>query len=230
MGLISPTLPTLGQPNSTEDVDILDALTQLVNLVNGQLDGANLVAGLRADIGSSADRRRSSNMVTAAEARTSASFGLLTTPDRVSGIVLSTDGLMFIAYQALWKESVTNTGRAAVFVGANQLKKADGSGGAPQVVESGPFNRATANRYAPLSSYPEGLHTPTQDGAADATSAVTTGQIIGHDNAASGDEAGSGIICIFAAAGTYDVSVQFRAVSGTVTVKERKLWVWTRSS
>ena len=32
---------------------------------------------------------------------------------------------------------------------------------------------------------------------------------------------------VFAAAGTYDISVQFKASSGSVTVKNRKLWVWT---
>lgn len=54
-----------------------------------------------------------------------------------------------------------------------------------------------------------------------------------HDRADSRlrDIAGSanqfGFVVLFAAAGTYDVSVQFKSSSGTVTAKERKLWVWT---
>lgn len=35
MGTLSLTLPTIGQPNSTEDVDVLNALTAIQNFVNG---------------------------------------------------------------------------------------------------------------------------------------------------------------------------------------------------
>ena len=52
---------------------------------------------------------------------------------------------------------------------------------------------------------------------------VTTGQIVNVGGSASG-----GVVTVFAAAGTYDVSVQFLAVAGSVTVKERKLWVWVQ--
>lgn len=41
MGLISPTLPTLGDPNSTEDVDVRNALQAILALVNGNIDSAN---------------------------------------------------------------------------------------------------------------------------------------------------------------------------------------------
>ena len=36
-----------------------------------------------------------------------------------------------------------------------------------------------------------------------------------------------GFTFAFAAAGTYTVSVQFKASSGSVTASNRKLWVWT---
>lgn len=42
MAQINPTLPTIGQPNSTEDQDTINALTAIVALVNGGIDTANL--------------------------------------------------------------------------------------------------------------------------------------------------------------------------------------------
>lgn len=42
MGLVSLTLPTVGQPNSTEDPKINSALTALQNVINGNLDTANI--------------------------------------------------------------------------------------------------------------------------------------------------------------------------------------------
>jgi hypothetical protein len=44
MGLISITLPTIGDPNSTEDVDIRNSLATFQTLVNGNIDNANLAA------------------------------------------------------------------------------------------------------------------------------------------------------------------------------------------
>jgi hypothetical protein len=41
MGLISPTLPTIGQLNATEDADLLDALQTIVNEINGNIDSSN---------------------------------------------------------------------------------------------------------------------------------------------------------------------------------------------
>src|SRR5262245_222410 len=42
MAIISPTLPTIGQPNSTEDPDILSALTTIRDEFNGNIDNANI--------------------------------------------------------------------------------------------------------------------------------------------------------------------------------------------
>jgi hypothetical protein len=44
MGLISPTLPTIGDDRGSEEADVLNALQALLNLVNGSLDAANLAA------------------------------------------------------------------------------------------------------------------------------------------------------------------------------------------
>lgn len=45
MALINPTLPTIGQPNSTEDQDVINALTTIISAINGGLDAANIADG-----------------------------------------------------------------------------------------------------------------------------------------------------------------------------------------
>lgn len=50
MGLLNLTLPTVGQPNSTEDVDVVNAFNAIQTLLNGNLDNTNFTSGgLRAD-------------------------------------------------------------------------------------------------------------------------------------------------------------------------------------
>lgn len=45
MGLINPSLPTVGQPNSSEEPKIVTVESQLLALVNGNLEGVNLKTG-----------------------------------------------------------------------------------------------------------------------------------------------------------------------------------------
>jgi hypothetical protein len=47
--------------------------------------------------------------------------------------------------------------------------------------------------------------------------------VVGQEYTA--DYGPGGVCYVFAAAGTYDVSVQFKASSGSITAKSRKLWV-----
>jgi microcystin-dependent protein len=55
MGLISPTLPTPGQPNASEDLDVLAALTTIRDAINGGLDRENLSAALQAFVAEPGD-------------------------------------------------------------------------------------------------------------------------------------------------------------------------------
>jgi hypothetical protein len=74
-----------------------------------------------------------------------------------------------------------------------------------------------------IATSPKGL--ARLDLGAASTSYVATGQALGGGGAAN---TGVGGVChVFAAAGTYSVNVQFRSTSGTITAKERKLWVYT---
>lgn len=45
MGLINPTMPVVGQPHSTEDPKVRNALIAIRNEINGNLDAANLEDG-----------------------------------------------------------------------------------------------------------------------------------------------------------------------------------------
>ncbi len=49
MGTIVDTLPTLGQPNATEDGDVRTQLASLLTEINGLLDDANIAAGAVTD-------------------------------------------------------------------------------------------------------------------------------------------------------------------------------------
>lgn len=185
-------------------------------LAAGAVTADKLADAAKLGLTDSSDVRRGKSIIATSESRTSASYGLLSTPDRVQNVVLPTDGLIHIAYQALWKGP--NTSKAAIFLGSNQLKIAS-SGYAPQAAETA---AATGSWWHPLVSAPgNGLvSTAGADPGQDTGSNVTTGQLIGHFGAA------GGIAAVFAAAGTYDVSVQFKS-GGTVSVKERALRVWT---
>jgi hypothetical protein len=168
-------------------------------------------------------RRRGKCIVPGAESRTGASYGLLPTPDRVQGIVLPADGLIAIVYQATWQESVSGQAAAAIFIGSNQLQAApDALGGS----DSGPgpteaiIGGGVAAKYRPLTSTWYGLLSLAAGSAGNYTGDIATGQVVGRGPA-------GGACLVFAAAGRYDIGVQFRVLSGSVTAKQRKLWVWT---
>lgn len=179
--------------------------------------------------------QRGKSIIATTESRTNVAYGTLTTPDQVSGIVLPTDGLIMVFFQAMWQESVANAARAAIFVGANQLQAQLPSNLAPVTVAAARDSGSSPNFDTPLHSTPAGLVSYTTSGGASAD--VTTGQIVGALNGtAPKEDSGAGLIpgatgpiggpCyIFAAAGTYDISVKFKSSSGSVTAKNRKLWV-----
>lgn len=180
--------------------------------------------------------QRGKSIIATTETRTNVAFGTLPTPDQVT-VVLPTDGLIKIAFQGMWQEQVAGAGQAAIFIGANQLKVQSDASALPR----GPAVQAAvmggvAARDAPLVSAPIGLVSLNPGGSY--TADVATGQAVGFAN--KGDVAswdvGSGFgavgplqhggsCFVFAAAGTYTVSVQFKSTSGSVTVKNRKLWV-----
>jgi hypothetical protein len=155
-------------------------------------------------------------IIPAEETRGDTSYGPLETPDLVEGIVLPEDGLILVAYQAQWKSSVAGAGRAAIFLGENQLKTPSGTGGAP-VEQVANTHSSIADRQTILAMNTNGLHGHLFGSSSDAGDSVATGQSFPFP-----------LLCVFAAAGTYDVSVRFAATSGSVVVKNRALRVWSQ--
>jgi hypothetical protein len=206
-------------PNTFVNGTNADATQMNANFaaVTAAVDGVAAAAGVTTP----APKMRGMSSVAGAENRVSAAYGLMATPDRVTGIVLPTNGLLVVTFQAWWNESVSAAARAAIFLGSNQLKIASNTASAPSVQEAG-TNGGTVGQSVPLVSYGGGLASA-PPAATGYTADVTTGQAVGL--ASSANVATWGSCRIFAAAGTYDVSVQFKATSGSVTVAGRKLWV-----
>jgi hypothetical protein len=205
--------------------DIQGPFTDLRTWANGSIDGDNLTgtAGQQLGLSSSSVTRRGKVNIPATESRTNTAYGTMTTPDQVSGIVLPTDGLIAIMYHATWQNSVASAGKAAIFIGANQLQFASQGVAAPAVQEI--VGSATTAQDFLVTNSGYGLNTG--GGATAYTGDVTTGQIVGMNGAVQQTGAQAGPCWVFAAAGTYTISVQFKASSGSVTVKNRRLWVWT---
>lgn len=149
------------------------------------------------------------------EVRTNTAYGVMPTPDQVTEIVLATNALIVVAYQATWQESVSGAGSAALFLNGVQLEEA---GQNATVVAAVGSMGGTANESVPLSTSPVGLTSTT--GGTGYPGDVTTGQIVGVG-------VFGGPCYIFAAAGTYAVSVRFKSSSGSVTALNRQLWCWT---
>jgi hypothetical protein len=192
-------------------------------------------------------RTRGAATIATTESRTSTSYGLLATPDVVPEVVLPTDGRLIIMYQAIWQESANGVGRAAVFLGANQIQVQRFPSTAPAPVTQAAATASSLglpNTDVPLFTSTAGL--VSGQASSGATADVTTGQIIGGiaanntganlamelggtvlSNAAASNTyvPMCGALVVFAAAGTYDVSVQFKSSSGSVTAKNRKLSV-----
>lgn len=144
------------------------------------------------------------------ESRESTAFGTLTTPDVIKGVVVGEKELVRVGYSARFKSSVSSAGAAAIFLGANQLKLYTTE---PKVVSAATFGTV----FRQLSSSGEtGLQSNISNEATG--SDVTTGQLISATTQ-------GGMAELFLAPGTYDISVQYKATSGSVTAKDRRLWV-----
>lgn len=163
--------------------------------------------------------RRGKVIIPGEETRSGGAFNTLGTPDRVDDIVLPTDGLLLVSYYALWKNSVASAGAAALFI----------DGGAVQYgVEGGGFlsqvpGNSTPNVYVPLLVGANGIA-----GTAATTAYPSdpgTGFYKMTTPGGGGSNYGGGFALIYASAGSHDISVQFKASSGSVSAKERKLHV-----
>lgn len=196
-------IPAEGSPNTTEDPKIKAAIKAYNESLNSEND-VTYEGIAKGNLG----RLYAPTVIATEESRTNTAFATLTTADEVKSVVLPENGLIQIGYRALIKSSVSAAGRAAIFIGANQLKTEAG------VQESISVGTTFHKHY----TFAGGIGR----GAEEAASFSTTGEAIA---VVEGGFFYGGLATIFAAAGTYNISVQYRATSGSVTAKERKLWV-----
>jgi hypothetical protein len=208
-------------------VGALPASSLLLGYVLVPQSAANIVSADIANIAAPATTwlsgSRGATNIAASQSTSSATYTTLTTPDQVTNVVLPTNGLIMVLYQAMWQETIANTARAQLCLGATQVEIASNNGG-PQIGVTIALIGGTANNNTPLSTYSGGLKSMPSN-AHNSTADVTTGQVVGGYDVTVPATVG-GPCYIFAAAGTYTVSVQFAVVSGgTVTAQQRKLWV-----
>jgi hypothetical protein len=247
-GTVPP--PTIGEKNSTGDEKYIAA----IKVFNELLDGANKIpgtslaaeakiAGTQLAAAAEITNAQLKGEITAAklaaaakpvtwytpkiiateETRENAAYGTMTTKDEITGVVLPENGLIVVGYQALVKESVDGAGRVALFLGANQVKVRDNSANAPVALDS--TCGGLAGKFSGIATSSAGFQQFVGPFEGEATADVNTGQLLGYVKSMSNHEGIGGPMFIFASAGTYTVSIQFKASSGTITAKERKLWV-----
>lgn len=220
------TLPktiTPGTPENASDVQSNDAA--LLAALNGQLDGDNLTAAAAraAGISDSTNIRRGSSIIATGETITNAAYATLTTPDRVSSVVVPSSGLVSISFWAAIAKAVGTAGdtiSAAVFLGANQVMNI--TGGA--VMSTGVFGSGiSAGGNGILFT---GVTTPALGpGVPDMNVYVAAGT----DDTVNGHPVG-GFVWLRVAPGTYTVEVRYkRTGTATFTASNRLLYVEAKS-
>lgn len=229
MTQLALVLPVIGQPDSTEDPKLNTALTTIQSWANGNVDSSNLTAAtsVSAGINTSGTKVKGSFEKAGEDTRTNVAYGTMATADEVTGIVLPTAGKLIVAYKAIWWLAGAGEASIGLFLNAVQVKLAAPANKMTPVEvtiagssEAGHVATGSYNLFSEANT-----STPATD--------VTTGQVIGIDTSSAGASTrqgpGGGSLEIFAAAGTYKVSLQFKSTASTVHVKNRHLWVEARS-
>lgn len=199
--------------------------------------GGDSVSALRTAIGANADILDTrlgfvgTSIIDTSESRANTAYGLLTTPDHVPSVVVPANAIVQIRFMALWQRSLSAAdARAAIFIGSSQLTKATDSALGAGMQEA---QMNTANTHAIdqiLATGAGGLFSTDSVSGGAPTSFPTTGILLGGGNKAVNEGSGSqpqyGAAEVHGlTAGTYDISVQYKTSTGSLTVKNRRLWV-----
>lgn len=221
----------LPKPALTDSPDVPRDVGALADAVDGHL---STIAG-KAGVSQSGIVRRGKSIVLGEEETASLTPALLATPDRVSGLVLPTDGLIFVAFQALWAFTGLGSALALLYVDGSPVKiPFVGGNGYLDQTTTRFANANDSGAYTPLSSHTIGLISGQAGAPSPAlTDPPTTGLTVAAQvSNANGNAPGAGGICaIWAAAGTHEVSVRWAVTNTanptTVKAKQRRLWAWT---
>lgn len=184
-------------------------------------------------VSSTTVRRRGLTTIDTEQATTSTTLTSLPTPDVVRGIVLPTDGLLFVLFRGLWR-LVGASNAAAVALTLNGVPATtvvpDGAGVAAAIQTALGTNGTSWSTVFSSGESGTGLRA----GSSSSSNAGTSGNL--WSNGATGTALagvhGWSPIVIEAPAGTYDVGVVWRVggggSGGTLSAKNRKLRVWTQ--
>lgn len=204
-------LPRLNQTGANEWADVQANDEAIATVVNGEISNENIAAGAaiaRSKLEPGAQGIPGTTypavVIATEQTRESVTQGTLSTPDEVTGVVLPTNGIIKVSYAALWKSSVAEAGRAAIYLNAG-------------VVGTLLF----AGKVAEEATTGTTFHTLQSGHTAGAAPLRTGLELTSMPSAFAWIE----VVEIQAAAGTYAVAVKFSATSGSVTVKERSLRV-----
>lgn len=221
MSQLSIVQPTIGLPDSTQDPLIVNAFAAIAAWANGNIDVTNLSQAAATQLGGNTALQNAKGVFarSATDGTSSTSFVALGTPDQAT-VTLPTNGLISLAYQAVWNVSANHTATAAIFLNGVQLQLA--AGGGPTAAQAAIMSASVAGgQDTPLGSTPLGLQGIPSSGATYPGDA-TTGQLIGVQSSAVG-------WCgpIKASAGNYTVQVRFMVDNGVaiLNVHNRTLWV-----
>lgn len=205
-------LPRLNQTGANEWADVQANDEAIATVVNGELSNENIVAGaniarskLEGGAQGIAGTLYTPTVIATEESRTNVAFGTLTTPDEISGVVVPTNGILFVGYLAAVKSSVASAGSIALFIGSNQATESSGSLSTTSTEGTG-FSAFQTYSGPAKGGAEQGL------GRFGAASFNTTSML------------GAGMAeFVGLAAGTYAISVKFKASSGSITAKQRRL-------
>lgn len=197
--------------------NLQDGAVTSAKVANDAVGLENLSSSVMEDLGLSeaSTVRRGTFVKAASDSRTNNAYGTLTTADQVSNVVLPTDGLLNIAYLAMWsKDTASATASAAIFLNGVQLKSTAAPSPTVQEATISDTDATTGVQWKVLRTNESGL--TNIEGAGSYSGHVGTGQILPF-------------VTVFADAGTYTVSVRFKGTgSSTVSAQSRRLLVWTQ--
>jgi len=187
-------LPEKGEARSSADGKVKTGLSKLKEVVNGKLGQGNFETNAAV-----AGKWYTPSVIATEQTRESASFGTLSTPDEITGVVVPTNGLVRVRIAVSMKSSTASAGKVALFFGATQAETMSTLEGSTANTE---FARFT-------------------------TTGNNGGTILNQNTPSAFPTTGFGLtpLDFFLAAGTYTVSLKFKATTGSVTAKERKLYV-----
>lgn len=159
--------------------------------------------------------------ITAAESRTNVAFGVMTTPDRVSGITCPANSILVVNYWARFQNSVAGAGSATVVLNGTRVKVHDGgvAGGQADNISNSPGAAAVYNVLATTAN--NGVRVRSSGFGVNAPPA--TGMGMGQDIT---DSAGGPFYIIVPnALSNATLEIQFKSTSGSITVADRHLMV-----